>query len=244
MQKTAKEYIIFPLDFPSMAAAESHIRQLDGRVGMFKIGLELFIRQGPTVVKMVKKMSSAGIFLDLKLHDISATVGRAMARVSDLGVDLVTVHGASSQKMLGAAVENAGKTKVLAVTLLTDNDADTVRAQGFKDEYVNAPEKLVLLRTRMALDAGCAGVVCSGQETAMLKAQFGKRCLTVTPGIRPQWHLTPGDDQKRIVTPAKAVQAGSDYIVIGRPIRDADDPARAAEKVAGEIEAGLSGSAM
>jgi orotidine-5'-phosphate decarboxylase len=146
--------------------------------------------------------------------------------------------------MLGAAVENAGKTKVLAVTLLTDNDADTVRAQGFKDEYVNAPEKLVLLRTRMALDAGCAGVVCSGQETAMLKAQFGKRCLTVTPGIRPQWHLTPGDDQKRIVTPAKAVQAGSDYIVIGRPIRDADDPARAAEKVAGEIEAGLSGSAM
>ena len=240
MQKTAKEYIVFPLDFPSMEAAQSHIRKLDGRVGMFKIGLELFIRQGPAVVEMVRKMSSAGIFLDLKLHDISATVGRAMARVADLGVDLVTVHGASSQKMLGAAVENAGKTKVLAVTLLTDNDADTLRAQGFKDEYVNAPEKLVLLRARMALDAGCAGVVCSGQETAMLKAQFGKGCLTVTPGIRPQWHLTPGDDQKRVVTPAKAVQAGSDYIVIGRPIRDAEDPARAAEKVAGEIEAGLS----
>ncbi len=243
MQKTAKEYIIFPLDFPAMEAAQSHIRQLDGRVGMFKIGLELFIRQGPAVVEMVRKMSSAGIFLDLKLHDISATVGRAMARVADLGVDLVTVHGASSQKMLGAAVENAGKTKVLAVTLLTDNDADTVRAQGFKDEYVNAPEKLVLLRARMALDAGCAGVVCSGQETAMLKTQLGKGWLAVTPGIRPQWHLPPGDDQKRVVTPAKAVQAGSDYIVIGRPIRDADDPARAAEKVTLEIEAGLSGSA-
>ena len=141
MQKTAKDYIIFPLDFPAMEAAQSHIRQLDGRVGMFKIGLELFIRQGPAVVDMVKKMSGAGIFLDLKLHDISATVGRAMARVADLGVDLVTVHGASSPKMLKAAVENAGQAKVLAVTLLTDNDADTVRAQGFKDEYVTAPEK-------------------------------------------------------------------------------------------------------
>ena len=243
MQKTAKEYIIFPLDFPTMEEAQSHIRLLDGRVGMFKIGLELFIRQGPAVVEMVKKMSSAGIFLDLKLHDISATVGRAMARVADLGVDLVTVHAASSQKMLGAAVENAGKTKVLAVTLLTDNDADTVRAQGVKDKYVNAPEKLVLLRARMALAARCAGVVCSGQETAMLKTQLGNGCLTVTPGIRPQWHLTPGDDQKRVVTPAKAVQAGADYIVIGRPIRDADDPACAAEKVAQEIEAVLSGPA-
>lgn len=192
MQKTAKDYIIFPLDFPSMGEAQSHIRQLDGRVGMFKIGLELFIRQGPAVVEMVRKMSSAGIFLDLKLHDISATVGRAMARVADLGVDLVTVHGASCPKMLRAAVENAGKTKVLAVTLLTDNDADTVRAQGFKDEYVHAPEKLVLLRARMALDAGCAGVVCSGQEAAMLKTQLGQGCLTVTPGIRPQWSLPPG----------------------------------------------------
>nr|WP_319395975.1 orotidine-5'-phosphate decarboxylase [uncultured Desulfobacter sp.] len=242
MQKTAKDYIIFPLDFPSMEAAQSHIRQLDGRVGMFKIGLELFIRQGPAVVDMVKKMSGAGIFLDLKLHDISATVGRAMARVADLGVDLVTVHGASSPKMLKAAVENAGQAKVLAVTLLTDNDADTVRAQGFKDEYVNALEKLVLLRANMALDAGCAGVVCAGQEAAMLKTQMGKGFLTVTPGIRPQWSLTPGDDQKRVVTPAKAVQAGSDYLVIGRPIRDADDPARAAEKVALEIETGLSGN--
>lgn len=242
MQKTAKDYIIFPLDFPAMEAAQSHIRQLDGRVGMFKIGLELFIRQGPAVVEMVKKLSSAGIFLDLKLHDISATVGRAMARVADLGVDLVTVHGASSQKMLEAAVENAGNAKVLAVTLLTDNDAHTVRAQGFKDEYVNAPEALVLLRARMALDAGCAGVVCSGRESAMLKGRLGKGCLAVTPGIRPQWSLTPGDDQKRVVTPAKAVQAGSDYIVIGRPIRDADDPARAAEKVAREIETGLTGT--
>lgn len=243
MQKTADDYIIFPLDFPSMEAAQPHIRQLDGRVGMFKIGLELFIRQGPGVVQMVKKMSGAGIFLDLKLHDISATVGRAMARVADLGVDLVTVHGASSQKMLGAAVENAGETKVLAVTLLTDNDADAVRAQGFKDEYVNAPEKLVLLRARMALEAGCAGVVCSGHEAAMLKTKLGKGCMIVTPGIRPQWHLTPGDDQKRVVTPVRALQAGADYIVIGRPIRDAENPARAAEKVAREIETGLSGPA-
>ncbi len=239
MQKRASDYIIFPLDFPSMEAAASHIEQLDGHVGMFKIGLELFIEQGPSVVDMVRKRSSAGIFLDLKLHDISATVGRAMARVAALGVDLVTVHCASSVQMLESAVQNAGNVKVLGVTLLTDNDAEAVKAQGFRQEYVDAPDDLVLLRARMAMAAGCAGVVCSGRETALLKENLGKSCLTVTPGIRPEWHLSPNDDQKRVTTPAQAVAAGSDYIVIGRPIRDADDPAKAADKVAQEIEKGL-----
>ncbi|MCG8688771.1 MAG: orotidine-5'-phosphate decarboxylase [Desulfobacterales bacterium] len=237
MQKTGKDYIVFPLDFPNMEAALSHVRLLNGHVGMFKIGLELFIHQGPSVVEEVRKLTDAKIFLDLKLHDISATVGRAMSRVADLGVDLITVHCASSMQMLEAAVKGGGnKAKVLGVTLLTDNDAAAVEAGGFKEEYVQSPMDLVMLRARMAKAAGCSGVVCSGRETAMIKEVLGSGFLAVTPGIRPQWTLLANDDQKRVTTPAQAVKAGSDYIVIGRPIRDADDPVEAAAKVAQEID--------
>ncbi|WDP89630.1 MAG: orotidine-5'-phosphate decarboxylase [Desulfobacter sp.] len=240
LKKSGKDYIVFPLDFPTMEEALGHVRLLDGHVGMFKIGLELFIRQGPSAVEKVRALTGAKIFLDLKLHDISATVGRAMARVADLGVDLVTVHCASSLQMLEAAVAGGGgKTGVLGVTLLTDNDADAVSAGGFRDEYVNSLIDLVLLRAGMARDAGCTGVVCSGRETAAIKEKFGTDFWTVTPGIRPEWSLTANDDQKRVTTPAQAVSAGSDYIVIGRPIRDAKDPVKAAGMVAEEIDRGL-----
>jgi len=242
-KKNGKDYIVFPLDFPSMEAAVSHVRLLDGHVGMFKIGLELFISQGPSVVEQVRKLTDAMIFLDLKLHDISATVGRSMARVADLGVDLITVHCASSSQMLEAAVAGGGgKAGVLGVTLLTDNDAASVEAAGFKADYVRSPRDLVLLRAKMAKAAGCAGVVCSGQETAMIKEVLGKDFMAVTPGIRPEWSLPANDDQKRVTTPSRAVQAGSDYIVIGRPIRDADDPVNAAEMVAQEIDRTLRAS--
>jgi orotidine-5'-phosphate decarboxylase len=237
MQKTAGNYIVFPLDFSSVKEAKSYVKLLDGHVGMFKIGLELFIDQGPRVVSMVRELSSAKIFLDLKLHDISATVKRAMGRVANLGVDLVTVHCASSP-MLEMAVEGGrGKTGVLGVTLLTDNDAGTVEACGFKEQFVKDPNELVLLRARMAEAAGCAGVVCSGREAAQIKGAFGRDFLAVTPGIRPEWSLLENDDQKRVTTPAQAVKQGSDLIVIGRPIRDAADPVEAAQKVAGEIDA-------
>jgi orotidine-5'-phosphate decarboxylase len=240
MKKTGKDYIVFPLDVGSMGEATELVRQLGAYVGMFKIGLELFIHQGPAVVKMVRDLSGAGIFLDLKLHDISATVFRAMARVADLGVDLVTVHTCSSKKMLEKAVEGGqGKVGVLGVTLLTDNDADTLSRGGFSNRFSADPTELVMLRAGMAKDAGCAGVVCSGQEAAGIKARFGRNFLAVTPGIRPEWSLTPGDDQKRITTPAQAIAQGSDLLVIGRPIRDADDPAAAARKVIDEIDSVL-----
>jgi len=236
MQKKGKDYIVFPLDFPSMEAAASQVRLLDGHVGMFKIGLELFISQGPSVVEQVRELTDAMIFLDLKLHDISATVGRAMARVAHLGVDLITVHCASEQMLESAVQGGRGRARVLGVTLLTDNDAASVEAGGFKDAYVTSPMDLVLLRAGMARAAGCAGVVCSGRETAAIKEAFGKDFLAVTPGIRPEWSLLANDDQKRVTTPAQAVQSGSDYIVIGRPIRDAEDSVKAAQMVAEEID--------
>ncbi len=235
--RPGKEYIVFPLDVASLEEAKKYVTLLDGHVGMFKIGLELFISQGPSVVNMVKQLSDARIFLDLKLHDISATVMRAMQRVASLGVDVVTVHCAS-KNMLEKAVEGGqGKTGVLGVTLLTDNDANAVKAAGLKDEYVNDTNELVMLRAQMAHDAGCAGIICSGKEVGQVKARFGRGFLAITPGIRPAWTLLDNDDQKRVVTPARAVKDGSDYIVIGRPIRDADDPAEAARKVVAEIDA-------
>ncbi|NOX33004.1 MAG: orotidine-5'-phosphate decarboxylase [Deltaproteobacteria bacterium] len=240
MQKQARDYIVFPLDFASAKEAKEYVKLLDGKVGMFKIGLELFISQGPSVVQMVKQESRAKIFLDIKLHDISATVLRAMERVADLGVDLATVHCSSSRAMLEKAVKGGkGKTGVLGVTLLTDNDRDTVEASGFKDMFVKDPQQLVMHRAKMAFDAGCKGVVCSGMEVGQIKKGFGKFFLAVTPGIRPSWTLLKDDDQKRVTTPGKAVSRGSDLIVIGRPIRDANDPAAAAEKVIKEIEAVL-----
>ncbi len=240
MEKAGRDYIVFPLDVPSMAEAQSLVRQLGAHVGMFKVGLELFILQGPAVVKMVRDLSGAGIFLDLKLHDISATVFRAMSRVADLGVDLVTVHACSSKRMLEMAVQGGQRqVGVLGVTLLTDNDGETLAKGGFSDRFSADPAELVMLRAKMAKDAGCAGVVCSGQEAAGIKARFGQDFLAVTPGIRPDWSLTPGDDQKRITTPAQAIVQGSDLLVIGRPIRDADDPAEAARKVIDEIDSAL-----
>lgn len=237
MKKTGKDYIVFALDVDNLEKATDLAGSLDGHVGMFKIGMELFIQEGPRVVDRIRQKSSAGIFLDLKLHDISATVHRAMARIADLGVDLVTVHCASSVRMLEKAVAGGdGKTGVLGVTLLTDNDQACLVAAGFKSEFSEDVQKIVGLRASMAHKAGCRGVVCSGQESAGIKKRFGTDFLAVTPGIRPKWSLTPGDDQKRITTPAAAVKAGSDLLVIGRPIRDAKDPAEAAGKVAQEID--------
>ncbi len=234
--KDYKDYIVFPLDFNSKEEAFKYVKLLDGKVGMFKIGLELFIKEGPDIVSSIKNMSNAGIFLDLKLHDISVTVNKAMQSANRVGADLITVH-CSSFRMLEMAVKGGkGKTSVLGVTLLTDNDADDLKMAGFKDEYCMDTKLLVLKRAEMAKKAGCTGVVCSGKEVSLIKEELGKNFLCVTPGIRPFWSSPDNDDQKRITTPAMAVKAGSDLLVIGRPIRDADDPAKAAQMIAEEIK--------
>ncbi|MBW2092289.1 MAG: orotidine-5'-phosphate decarboxylase [Deltaproteobacteria bacterium] len=231
-----RDRLIFPLDVPDSDSAIHLVERLRDQVGFFKIGLELFCREGPAIVKEVKALTSGrtGIFLDLKLHDIPNTVRGAMAAVQAMGVDLVTVHAGEGQGMLRAAKEVPGETKVLAVTVLTSLNLAGGRDLGLALEYTQ-PQALVLLRARHARQAGCDGVVCSGQETAAVRDAVGPEMLIVTPGIRPSWSVMEKDDQKRIVTPAQAIRDGADYLVVGRPIREASDPAKAAARVVEEI---------
>lgn len=238
--KLAKDYIIFPIDVSSSKDAEHYVRMLSRHVGMFKIGLELFIRSGPDVVKMIKDISEAGIFLDLKLHDIPETVRRATESIADLGVDLTTVHCAETKEMLKAAVSGCkNKVGVLGITLLTSISSIDIQNAGFENQFCTDISKLVLKRAEMAKNAGCKGVVCSGLEVSIIKKSFGKDFVAVTPGIRPTWNLSGNDDQRRITTPADAIKNGSDYLVIGRPIRDAKNPLDAAIMTAEEIETAL-----
>jgi orotidine-5'-phosphate decarboxylase len=234
--KSGKEYIIFALDVESIQDAEHFARILSNHVAMFKVGLELFVRSGPEILKMIRKYSKAGIFLDLKLHDIPATVERTMKVIADLGVNLTTVHCGESEAMLKAAVAGSfGKFGVLGVTVLTSVSGNDLLKSGYKNEYVQDMENLVMKRAGMAKDAGCSGVVCSGMEVAEIKKSFGRQFLAITPGIRPSWECDQKDDQKRVMTPSMAVQNGADFLVIGRPIRDAHNPIEAVKKIAEEI---------
>jgi len=237
--KAAKDYIIFPLDVPSPEKAQYYIDCLADCVGMFKVGLELFVAAGPGIVARIKEAGAAQVFLDLKLHDIPATVLRAMQRIAELGVALTTVHCSGSLKMMEAAVQGSGgRVAVLGVTVLTSMSVTDIQEAGFKDQFVADLRSLVVKRATMAKAAGCRGVVCSGLEAQMIRDVLGSAFMTVTPGIRPSWEVG-GDDQQRIVTPAQAIQAGADYLVIGRPIRDAQDPREAAVRIAAEIDTAL-----
>jgi orotidine-5'-phosphate decarboxylase len=234
--RQAKDYIIFPLDVSSAAEAKSYVELLADHVGLFKIGLELFIRSGPDIVRFINAAGTAGVFLDLKLHDIPATVARAMAGIADLDIQFATVHCGETPNMLEAAVKSSqGKVHILGVTVLTSVTADDIRTAGYRPDIYQDLTALVLQRAGMARAAGCAGVVCSGLETAIIKAQIGNEFIAVTPGIRPQWSLGGKDDQRRVTTPGQAVKNGSDYLVIGRPIRDASDSRAAAVRIAEEI---------
>ena len=238
--KEPKEYIIFPLDLPTRDEAISYVEALDGHVGLFKVGLELFIAQGPEILKAIRSTTDAGIFLDLKLHDIPATVKRAFMAASLYQPQFVTVHCDEGDELLrGVAQENPGNTKILAITVLTSLNQKKLKRLGYAREYADDLSALVLLKARMAREAGCHGVVCSGLEVAAVRRVIGPDMVAVTPGIRPAWTVVHKDDQKRIVTPADAVRNGSDYVVIGRPIRDAENPQDAAKRVAEEIASAL-----
>ena len=237
--KRGKDYIIFPLDVSSRHEASKYVSLLKDEIGLFKVGLELFVSQGPDILKAIREITPAGIFLDLKLHDIPETMRRAFLIAAEHKPEFVTVHCDQGEGMLKEVSQNnPGNTKILAVTLLTSLNSRNLAMLGYMDGYVKDLASLVLLRARIAKEAGCQGVVCSGQEVAMVKNELPD-LIAVTPGIRPAWSVVGRDDQKRVVTPANAVKSGADYIVVGRPIRDANDPADAARKTAQEIESAL-----
>jgi len=238
--KKAKDYIIFPLDVPTMDDAKQYVELLADNVGLFKVGLELFIRSGPEIIEFIHSHSAARVFLDLKLHDIPATVGRAMARIADLGVAFATVHVGETKRMLEAAVEGSrGAVGVLGVTVLTSVSTQDLKSAGYRKDLYDDMPGTVIQRAQLAHASGCAGVICSGLEAQRIKKEFGKDFLAVTPGIRPAHTVAAKEDQQRITTPAQAITSGSDYLVIGRPIRDADDPGQAADRIAAEIEQAL-----
>jgi len=233
----ARQRIVFPLDVPDAGQAMTLIDLLGPHVGIFKIGLELFLSEGPHLVNRIVEKGFP-VFLDLKLHDIPKTVERAMRRVAEMGVEWITVHSGESFAMLEAAVIGAGgKVRVLAVTVLTSVGQADLTDCGY-DPTLSLAD-VVDRKARMAKAAGCAGIVCSGHEVARMKAGIGEDFVTFTPGIRPLAESARSDDQKRVMTPAAAIRAGADYLVIGRPIRDAADPAAAAKRITEEIAGAL-----
>ena len=224
----ADERLIFALDVPDAWQARELVQELDDSVRFYKLGLELLMAGG--YFELLDWLAGRGkkVFVDLKFFDVPATVSRAVARLNGRGVTFCTVHG--NQGIMEAAVAAREDVKVLAVTALTSLDRGDLDDLGFD---CDVPE-LVLSRARRALEAGCDGVVSSGLEAARLRAHLDERLLVVTPGIRPVDNR-PADDQKRVVSVDQAFALGADYIVIGRPIRDAPDPKAAAETIQASI---------
>jgi orotidine-5'-phosphate decarboxylase len=232
-----QDRLIFPLDVPNKTEAEKFINLLQNEVGLFKVGLELFMAEGPPFLQFLAE-SQVDYFLDLKFHDIPATMMGAQAKVMQ-GAKLATVHVDQGAKMRPTIMACKDGVKVLGVTVLTHLGPDDLEAMGIAPEYARNPAKLVLLRAKLAKEAGCDGVVCAGTEARAVKDELGKDFLVVCPAIRPLWSVVPGDDQTRITTPAQAIQAGADYLVVGRPIRKAENPLEAARKVVAEIAEAL-----
>ena len=224
----ARERLIFALDVPS----HSEARELAGRLGdsvhSYKLGLEIFMAGGYyELIDWLVKEKQKKVFVDLKFFDIANTVKSAVRQLKGRGVTFATVHG--NEDMLRAAVAAESGLKILAVTVLTSLDQKDLQDLGFTVDV----EKLVLSRARRALEAGCAGVISSGLEAPKLRDELGDRFLVVSPGIRP---VANTDDQKRTVSVEKAFLNGADYIVVGRPIKDAPDPREAAEQIQQRIQ--------
>ncbi len=216
------------LDVPDLDVARRLIEQTREHIGVFKIGLELFTAVGPPAVEVVLN-AGAKCFLDLKIHDIPATTGRSVARAAAMGVHYLTMHSAAGSEALGAANQSAGSMQLLAVTILTSLDETSLREIGF----VDGPKPSVTRLAKLAWDAGIRGFVTSAHECDALRSSLGNNAFLVTPGIRPA--DAAAGDQKRVMTPALAIAAGSSLLVVGRPIRNADDPAVAASTLAREV---------
>lgn len=230
--------IIFALDVKGLSEIDRWAELLSGKVGMFKVGKELFTSCGPEAVKAVQRHDGQ-VFLDLKYHDIPNTVAQAMVAAAGLGVQLANLHALGGAEMMETAANavrkefsDAERPKLLAVTILTSSTVETLRQVGIEH---SVPDMVVRL-AKLAKESGMDGVVASPLEIGLIREACGPDFLIVTPGVRPSFAAV--DDQKRIMSPADAVKAGTDYLVIGRPIAKAADPADAARLISEEIMAG------
>jgi len=229
----ARERLAFPLDYPTLTEARRGAELVAPSVGVLKLGLELFVREGPAAVKLGAELGCS-IFLDLKLHDIPETVERAVASAGALGVRYLTLHAAGGPRMLERAAARADREhtglELLAVTVLTSLDDADLEAVGCRDGASAQAARLA----RLAVGRGIPGLVCSVAEVGALRRELGPSVTLVTPGIRPAGDAK-SDDQKRVGTPSGAIRDGSTLLVVGRPIRDAADPALAARRIVDEI---------
>jgi orotidine-5'-phosphate decarboxylase len=229
----ARARLAFPLDYPTLEQARQGAELVCGSAGVLKVGLELFVSEGPKSVTLGRELG-CDVFLDLKLHDIPETVERAVASAAALGVRFLTLHASGGPRMLEAAAGRAARENtglvLLAVTVLTSLDAADLARTGVAAD----PEEQALRLAILARECGVNGLVCSVAEVARLRAELGPTAVLVTPGIRPSG-AAGGDDQKRTGSPASAIRAGSSLLVVGRPIRDAADPTAAARAVLTEI---------
>jgi len=233
-----RDRIAAALDVPDPAAARALAEKLAGHVGMFKVGLELFVAHGRAAVDAVRPFGLP-IFLDLKLHDIPQTVEAAARGAGAQGAALVTVHASGGAAMIaaarrgllaGAAAAGVAAPKLLAVTVLTSLGPEDLRSVGF----AGTPAATALRLARLALEAGADGLVCSPEEVAQLRRDLGPSPLLVVPGIRPAG--SAAGDQRRTGTPRAAIEAGASLLVIGRPLRDSPDPAAAADSIAADLD--------
>jgi orotidine-5'-phosphate decarboxylase len=227
----ARERVIVALDVPDHGALASLLDRLDGRPAFYKVGLELFIAEGERAIELVRSRGGR-VFLDLKLHDIPETVARAVASAARVEAELLTVHTSGGYEMMSRAAEaSRGRVKLLGVTVLTSLAEADLLAEGIGQTI---PE-MVKARARIAARAGLAGLVCSPHEIHAAR-EAAPGLLTVVPGIRPGGS-SPNDDQKRVASATHAVREGADYLVVGRPVRDAADPAAAFEALVAEVAA-------
>ena len=228
-EKTTR--LMVALDVPELETALTLVDRLGDQVEWYKVGKQLFTHYGPKVLEELR-IRGRKVFLDMKFHDIPNTVAQAIRSAALIGADIINVHASGGPAMLAAAAEagrETGKT-VIAVTVLTSMDAEQLAAIGIQA----TPAEQVLRLARLTQEAGLPGVVCSALELPMLRREFGADFLTLVPGIRPAG--AAAGDQKRIMTPVQAAAAGASYIIVGRPIVAAPDPAAAAQAVLAELE--------
>ncbi len=222
--------VILALDFNDMASTVEMINLTKEHIGIYKLGLEFYLSHGKSGVNEIQdKFTDIEIFLDLKLHDIPNTVAGACRSVADLNPKFLTVHASGGSKMISAASSTLPKVEITAVTILTSLDKEQMVAMGLNENI----ENLTLSLAKNAVNSGARAIVSSPQEVSLLRKHLGENVTLITPGVRPSG--AERDDQERIMTPREAIEAGADFVVIGRPITKASDPKQAAEAITASL---------